>query len=113
MHVTVEASLRALGDELGAPVDVRRFRSNIHLELDAEPWAELDWIGRRLRVGDAELEVVEGCERCAIPTRDPQTQDKWPQLLRLLAAEHATLFGLIARASGPAVVRDGDAAVLL
>jgi uncharacterized protein YcbX len=92
---------------------VRRFRSNIHLELDAEPWAELDWIGRRLRVGAAELEIVEACERCAIPTRDPRTQDRWPQLLRLLAAEHATLFGLIAHARAPAVVREGDSAELL
>lgn len=113
IHLTVEASLRALSEELGAPVDVRRFRSNIHLDLDAEPWAELDWIGRRLRIGDAEFEVVEACERCAIPTRDPQTQDKWPQLLRHLAREHATLFGLIVRARGRAVLRDGDRADLL
>jgi uncharacterized protein YcbX len=113
VHVTVEASLRALGEALGAPVDLRRFRSNIHLELDAEPWAELEWIGRRLRVGEAELEVVEGCERCAIPTRHPDTQDRWPQLLRLLAAERATTFGLIARAAGPAVIRGGDPAELL
>jgi uncharacterized protein YcbX len=113
VHVTVAATLNALGESLGAAVDVRRFRPNIHLELDAEPWAELDWIGRRLRIGAAELEVVEGCERCAIPTRDPRTQAKWPQLLRVLAAEHATTFGLIARAAGPAVVRPGDDAVLL
>ncbi len=113
VHVTVEASLRDLTASLGAPVDLRRFRSNIHLELDAEPWAELDWVGRRLRVGDAVLEVVEACERCAMPTRDPDTQAKWPRLLRLLAAERATLFGLIARASAAAVVREGDAADLL
>src|SRR4051812_2525547 len=55
VHLTVEASLCALAEELGAPVDVRRFRSNIHLDLDAEPWSELDWIGRRLRIGDADL----------------------------------------------------------
>jgi uncharacterized protein YcbX len=113
VHVTVEASLRALGESLGAAVDVRRFRSNIHHELDAQPWAELDWSGRRLSIGDAEVEVVEPCERCAIPTRDPRTQDKWPELLRLLAAERATSFGLIVRALGPAVVRDGDRAALL
>jgi hypothetical protein len=113
VHVTVEASLRALGDTLGAPVDVTRLRSNIHLDLDAEPYAEERWLGRRLRVGDAELEIVEGCERCSIPTRDPRTQEKWPQLLRLLAAEHATTFGLIARAVAPAVVRRGDDAELL
>lgn len=113
VHITIEASLRALAEELRAQVDVRRFRPNIHLELDAEPYAEEGWLGRRLRIGDAELELVEGCERCAIPTRDPQTQEKWPQLLRHLAAQRATTFGLIARAVAPAVVRPGDPAQLL
>jgi uncharacterized protein YcbX len=113
VHVTVEASLRALGASLGADVDVRRFRSNIHLDLDAEPWAELEWVGRRLQVGDAEVEIVEPCERCAIPTRDPETQDRWPQLLKLLAAERETNFGLIVRTVTPAVVCDGDRAALL
>jgi MOSC domain-containing protein len=113
VHVTVEASLRALGEALGAPIDLARFRPNIDLDLDAEPYAEERWLGRRLRIGDAELEIVEGCERCSIPTRDPRTQEKWPQLLRLLAAERATTFGLIARPLAPAVVRCGDAAELL
>jgi uncharacterized protein YcbX len=113
VHVTVEASLRALEEALGAPVDLRRFRTNIHLDLDAEPFAEERWAGRRLRVGGAELEVVEGCERCTIPARDPQTLEKWPQLLRLLGAERATTFGLIARPVAPAVVQHGDPAELL
>jgi uncharacterized protein YcbX len=113
VHVTVEASLCALAEALGAPIDLARFRSNIHLDLDAEPYAEEHWLGRRLRIGDAELEIVERCERCVIPTRDPRTQEKWPQLLRLLAAERATTFGLIARPLIPAVVRCGDAAELL
>jgi uncharacterized protein len=113
VHVTVEASLRALGEALEAPLDVARFRSNIHLDLDSDPYAEEGWVGRRLRIGDAELEIVEGCERCSIPTRDPRTQEKWPELLRLLAAERATTFGLIARPLAAATVRCGDAAQLL
>lgn len=113
LHVTVEASLRALEDALGGTIDARRFRSNLHLDLDADPYAEEGWIGRRLRIGEAELEVVEGCERCAIPTRDPDTQQKWPQLLRWLAAERHTLFGVIVRALAPAVVRRGDRVVLV
>jgi uncharacterized protein len=113
VHVTIQASLRALGESFGAPVDLCRFRSNIHLDLDAEPYAEERWVGRRLQVGGVELEILEGCERCVIPTRDPRTLERWPQLLRLLAAEHATTFGLIARAVRPAVVRCGDRAELL
>ena len=110
--VTVEASRAALERELGRPIDRRRFRPNLHVRLDTPPFAEQDWTGRRLRVGDAELEMLEPCERCAIPTRDPDTTEKWPGLLRHLAAEHATLFGIYARALRPATVHVGDAVVV-
>jgi len=106
--VTVEASRAALEGELDQPVDLRRFRTNLHLRLDAEAFAEERWAGRRVRVGDAELELLHPCERCAIPTRDPDTYEKWPQLLRWLAREHDTLFGINARAVAPATVRVGD-----
>jgi MOSC domain-containing protein len=110
--VTVEASRTALEGELGRPIDPRRFRPNLHLRLDAPAFAEAAWTGRRLRVGDAELELVDPCERCAIPTRDPDTTEKWPELLRRLAADHDTLFGIYARALRPATVRVGDAVVV-
>lgn len=51
--------------------------------------------------------------RCAIPTRDPDTQQRWPALLRWLAAERATTFGVIVRATAPAVVRCGDPVALI
>ena len=111
--VTVEASRAALEAELGHAIDLRRFRPNIHLRLDAPAFAEEGWTGRRLRVGEAELELLQPCERCAIPTRDPDTQAKWPALLRWLAREHGTLFGLNARALRPATVRAGDPVRLL
>jgi uncharacterized protein YcbX len=111
--LTVEASRRALEEELGCPIDLRRFRPNIHVRLDAPPFAEERWAGRRLRVGEAELELLHPCERCAIPTRDPDTQAKWPALLRWLAREHGTLFGINARAPRPATVRVGDPVELL
>jgi uncharacterized protein len=110
--VTVEASRAALEAELGRPIDLRRFRPNLHLRLDAPAFAEEGWAGRRVRVGDAELELLHPCERCAIPTRDPDTTEKWPGLLRWLAAEHDTLFGINARAVRPATVRVGDAVVV-
>ena len=111
--LTVEASRAALETELGAPVDLRRFRTNLHLELDAPAFAEAGWEGRRVRVGEAELELLHPCERCAIPTRDPDTSEKWPELLRWLAREHDTLFGINARAVRPATVRVGDAVTVL
>jgi MOSC domain-containing protein len=106
--ITVEATRAALEEELGRPLDLRRFRPNLHLRLDSAPFAEEGWEGRRVRVGDAVLELREPCERCAIPTRDPDTTAKWPELLRHLAREHRTLFGIYARPLGPATVRVGE-----
>src|SRR4051794_5627502 len=105
--VTVEASRAALEGELDRPIDLRRFRPNLHLRLDAPAFAEERWAGRRLRVGEAELELLHPCERCPIPTRDPDTREKWPELLRHLARAHDTLVGINARALAPATVRAG------
>jgi uncharacterized protein YcbX len=106
--VTVEASRAAVEEALGRAVDLRRFRPNVHVTLDAPAFAEARWEGRLLRVGEAELELLHPCERCAIPTRDPDTHEKWPELLRWLAAERDTLFGINARALSPATIRVGD-----
>jgi MOSC domain-containing protein len=107
--LTVEASRAGLEAELGGTVDLRRFRPNLHLRLDAPAFAELRWSGRRVRVGEAELELLAPCERCVIPTRHPDSREKWPELLRHLARAHNTLFGIYARALRPATVRVGDA----
>ena len=96
--VTTEATLQALGEELHGPVDLRRFRPNLHLDLDADAWAELAWEGAEMAFsGGVRLRLVHPCVRCAIPTRDPDTQIKWPQLLRHLHDTHEQVFGINAR----------------
>ena len=106
--VTLRPTLDGLREELEADVDLRRFRTNVHVELDAEPFAELGWEGRRLRIGDAELDLLHPCARCAIVTRDPDTQDAWGGLLRHLLRRHEAIFGINARPRGRARVRIGD-----
>jgi uncharacterized protein YcbX len=104
--LTVDATVRALGRELGAELDLRRFRPNLHLELDAAPWAEEHWAGAMVEIeGGVRLAVVGSCERCAIPTRDPDTREKWPELLRHLTARHGQNLGVLAR-----VIRGGRVA---
>lgn len=98
MLVTTEATRAALEAELDVPLDLRRFRTNVHLELDAEPWAEHGWEGGTLWLeGGVVLRLLHACVRCAIPTRHPVTTAKWPELLRHLDARHGTLFGINAR----------------
>lgn len=113
LHVTFEASRRALEEELGMPVDVRRFRPNIHVEADVAPFEEAGWVGRRLRVGETELEIVDKTDRCAITINDPDTLDQSPELLRTINERHDTIFGVWAEARRPARIAVGDAVELL
>ncbi len=102
--VTLEATRRAIEAELGAPLDLRRFRTNVHLDGPGlTSRGELGWEGRRLRVGAAELELLHPCERCVIVVRDPDTTDAWPDVLR-----RARTFGINARPLGPARIHAGD-----
>jgi uncharacterized protein YcbX len=111
--VTMQASLDALSAELDRPLDLRRFRPNIHVALDAQAYAEEGWEGRQLRVGDTVLDLLHPCERCVIPTRDPDTTEKHADILRWLSREHACLFGINARPRGTGRVAVGDPVELL
>ena len=110
--VTTQATHDAVEAELGVGLDPRRWRTNVHVALDADAFAEEAWEGRELRIGEATFTLLHPCVRCAIPTRDPDTQEKFAPLLRHLTREHGGLFGMNARAHGPARVALGDAVSL-
>ena len=68
------ASLARLADEADAadPVDARRFRMLFLIDgVDAH--AEDAWIGSRLRIGAATVEIGGNVGRCAVTTRHPDT----------------------------------------
>ena len=111
--VTSEASHRALGEEMGAPLDLRRYRTNVHLDVDAEAFEEEGWEGLSLVVGEVTFTLLHPCERCVIPARDPSTQVKHPQLLRHLYREHSGRFGINARAVDTGRISVGDPAHLV
>ena len=112
--ITTEATLQALGAELHGPIDLRRFRPNLHLDLDAPGWAELGWEGHELAfAGGVRLRLLHPCERCAIPTRHPETQVKWPYLLRHLAATHDQCFGINARVLTSGRIEAGETVQVL
>ena len=67
------ASVRALEEVVGAPVDSLRFRGNIHLE-GLDPWAEFDLVGQVLATpSGVRLKVTKRIERCAATNVDPTT----------------------------------------
>lgn len=109
LHLLGEPSIAALGDAAGMELDRRRFRANILVEPDSgEPFAEDAWIGERLAIGDAVVEVVVNTERCAVTTFDPDTGERHPDVLRALATTRENLFGIYARVVRPGWIATGD-----
>jgi uncharacterized protein YcbX len=67
------ASVEALEDMVGAPVDPLRFRGNL-LVNGLEPWAELDLLGQVLETtGGVRLKAIKRIQRCAATNVDPQS----------------------------------------
>jgi len=101
------STIAAFALAAGVPVDHRRFRANLYLE-GLEPDDELRWVGRRLQVGSAELEVVKRCERCMVITLDPDSNAATPALLRVLTQTSDTCMGVYCRVTRPGQVSVGD-----
>jgi len=107
--VLTEASLRA-GQMLHpeGDWDVRRFRPNVLVALDAEGWVEDGWCGRALRVGSAVLAPQQPCVRCTMVTRPQPELDRDLDIYRTLARHHGGTFGAWTAVERPGTVRIGD-----
>lgn len=81
--VITEESIAALSDAAGMDVDLLRFRPNIVVSEAGEAFAERGW--RTLSAADGgELIMAWPCERCVVPTRDPGTQQRTPEVMTAL-----------------------------
>ncbi|HCG80222.1 MULTISPECIES: MOSC domain-containing protein [Thalassolituus] len=81
--VVTQESLDALTEAAQVPVDVRRFRPNIVIEGADIAFAERDWTRLTTNLGEV-LPLVKPCERCVIPTRDPDTLERSPEVMSAL-----------------------------
>lgn len=93
--------------------DVRRFRPNMLLDVEGhEPFAEDSWVGRRIQVGTAVLEVMQPAVRCAMPLRAQPGLGAQPAMYRALEELHANHLGLYVKVIEPGTVSVGDVAVM-
>jgi uncharacterized protein YcbX len=89
-------------------VDVRRFRPNLLVATPAEGFVERDWVGRRVAVGAAELEIVAPCPRCVMITHAFEDLPRDPGLMRTVVREAEQNVGVYARVVRPGRVGVGD-----
>ena len=71
------------GEEPGSPLAVERFRPNLVVEGDLEPFEEDRWTS--VKVGPVTFRVVKPVDRCVLTTVDPVTLDRGPEPIRTLA----------------------------
>jgi uncharacterized protein YcbX len=113
VHLLTTASLTSLGDLLGGPVDVARFRPNVVLDVPGPGFPEDAWVGRELALGDdVVLQLGPGMPRCVMVGLSQADLGKDKQILRTLAQERELAFGLQAAVVHGGTVRVGDRAVL-
>ena len=104
-----------LGEETGGPIDKRRFRANVYLDLVANRgFAEDELVGRRLKVGGkVELLVLERDPRCKMITLDPDTAAPRQDLIRAVTRNHGGMAGVYAAVLVEGTARVNDPVELL
>lgn len=112
------ATLADIGRHLGPahagnPLDWRRLRAN--LLVDGFPaWAEMDWTGRRLRIGNAVLQVEEVIGRCPATHVNPDTAEVDENVVGTLNDRYGhNKCGVYARVIEAGEIRPGNRAILL
>jgi uncharacterized protein len=101
------ASVRALAETRGEHVDPARFRANIRLDT-SQPFAEDEWIGHRIKVGEVVLEVVMASPRCVMINMSSADLPEQRGNLAALGRLHDECLGVVARVVTPGRITVGD-----
>jgi uncharacterized protein YcbX len=106
---------RQLGDEIGAPLDKRRFRANVYLDLkSAAGFAEDSFVGQRLRLGPkVVVSILQRDSRCKMITIDPDSLEPNGAVLRQVSRAHDGMAGVYAAVLLEGMVHPGDEVELL
>jgi hypothetical protein len=108
-------SARQLAEETGKPIDKRRFRANVYVNLtSAEGFGENEFVGRSLRIGPkVVVTILERDARCMMITLDPDTGEKAPAILKKVAQAHEGMAGVYGAVMVEGMLHKGDPVELL
>lgn len=112
VSLVTTGSLDELSRRVGTRVLDAQLRATFTVDTDA-PHVEDAWIGRRLALGEAEVEVRSAIPRCRVIDLDPDTGVRRTEALRALAdyrrRGNELVFGVDAVVTRPGRVHPGDA----
>jgi len=108
-HLVAEPTLRSAAARYpDLDWDVRRFRPNLVVEGDLEPFAEDGWVGATIEVGTAALAVRQPTVRCAMPLREQPGLRRQQGLYAALEELHANHLGVYLDVVTPGRIAVGD-----
>lgn len=111
LHLLTTASLASLAAATpGCTIDVRRFRPNVLVDLASQvgSYPEIDWCGRRVRIGTVVAEVVQPMSRCVMTTLPQAELPRERAIMRTLVRDTAMDLGVGLRVVEPGQVAEGD-----
>ncbi len=104
-----EASLENFNQHLTTPIGMERFRPNLVVK-GCDAYAEDFW--QRVQIGETEFSLCKPCSRCVMPSIDPLTAEKQPEVSKALAQcrrrDGAVYFGQNVLFNRPSEIRVGD-----
>ncbi len=109
-------SLQALQIALGDEVSELRFRSNLAVD-GLTAWEEQSWVGRKIRIGAVEFDVVKPKTRCLATHANPITGERDLPILTTLTQkmgqENPTFAVAMLPSGGGGQIRIGDQVTLI
>lgn len=107
-------TLRLTERTYGTSLEPRRLRANLIIEIHGgNAFDENRWIGQRLRIGEALLEVTEAGGTCVETSLGPETSAGDAHSLEELAKLRGGSLGVAAHACEGSRLRSGDPVVLV
>jgi ferredoxin-NADP reductase/uncharacterized protein YcbX len=102
------ASVASLSHAYEGAIDAMRFRGNLYLD-GLTAWEEFAWTGKRIWIGDVELEILRPIDRCSATSVNPTSAIKDVNIPALLAKSFGHVFcGVYARVVSGGVLRLND-----
>jgi uncharacterized protein YcbX len=107
-------TINQLGDEIGVPLDRRRFRPNILAELSSgKGFGEDAFVGKRLQIGErCVIAVLDRDPRCKMISIDPETAAENKRVFGHVSDAHDGCAGIYCAVLTEGMVRAGDAIVV-